>query len=88
MRPLPPSGHTLRRLNMSVETPFRARVTVTGMTCQHCVMSVTEEISELDGVTGVDVDLESGTVTVLADREVGRDEIAAAVDEAGYDLAD
>ncbi len=73
---------------MSVETPFRARVTVTGMTCQHCVMSVTEEISELDGVTGVDVDLESGAVTVLADREVGRAEIAAAVDEAGYDLAD
>jgi copper chaperone len=71
---------------MTVEAPFRTSVTVTGMTCQHCVMSVTEEISEIDGVTGVDVDLESGAVTVSADREIDRALIAAAVDEAGYDL--
>ncbi|GAB2458576.1 heavy-metal-associated domain-containing protein [Jatrophihabitans fulvus] len=62
-------------------------VTVTGMTCEHCVASVTEEVSEIDGVTGVDVDLASGLVTVTSDRPVSRDALAAAVDEAGYALA-
>jgi copper chaperone len=73
---------------MSVEAPFRIRVTVAGMTCQHCVMSVSEELGEVDGVSAVDVALDTGAVTVLADREIGRAEIAAAVTEAGYDLAD
>lgn len=72
---------------MAVEAPFRTHVTVAGMTCQHCVMSVTEEVSEIEGVTAVDVSLASGLVTVLADRDVERDEIAAAVSEAGFELA-
>lgn len=71
---------------MAVEAPFRTHVTVSGMTCQHCVMSVTEEVSEIDGVSTVDVSLSSGLVTVLADRDVERDEIAAAVSEAGFEL--
>jgi copper chaperone len=73
---------------MSVEAPFRTQVTVTGMTCHHCVMSVTEEINEIDGVSFVDVSLDSGSVTVLADREIAQHEIAVAVAEAGYGLAD
>lgn len=72
---------------MSVEAPFRTQVTVTGMTCQHCVMSVTEEIGEIAGVSAVDVVLDTGAVTVLAQREIGRDEIAGAVTEAGFALA-
>ncbi|WP_232660688.1 heavy-metal-associated domain-containing protein [Pseudonocardia sp. TRM90224] len=71
---------------MSVDAPFRTQVTVTGMTCQHCVLSVTEEVSEIDGVTAVDVDLASGAVTVLADRVLGTDEVAAAVAVAGFAL--
>ena len=43
--------------------------TVTGMTCGHCVKAVTEEVAALPGVTGVDVDLESGRVTVTADAD-------------------
>lgn len=73
---------------MPVETPFRAQVTVTGMTCQHCVMSVTEEVSEIDGVSAVDVQLDTGAVTVLSEREIAVAEIAAAVTEAGFALAD
>lgn len=72
---------------MSVEAPFRTQVTITGMTCQHCVMSVTEEIGEIAGVSAVDVVLDTGVVTVLAEREIGRDEIAGAVTEAGFALA-
>jgi copper ion binding protein len=60
--------------------------TVTGMTCDHCRRAVTQEISAVDGVESVDVDLTSGTVTVSTARPVDRADIAAAVDEAGYDL--
>lgn len=73
---------------MSVRAPFRTQVVVGGMTCQHCVLSVTEEVSGIDGVSSVDVQLGSGTVTVSADREIRRDEIAAAVTEAGFALTD
>jgi copper chaperone len=73
---------------MAVEATYRQIVTVNGMTCEHCVMSVTEEIQEIPGVTGVEVVLDGGTVTILADRAVERAEIAAAVTEAGYTLAD
>ncbi len=72
---------------MAVEAPFRTRVPVTGLTCQHCVMSVTEEVSGIDGVSAVDVRLDDGLVTVLADREVEPREIEAAVLEAGFELA-
>ena len=71
---------------MAVQAPFRVQVTVAGMTCQHCAMSVSEEIGEIAGVSAVDVELDSGAVTVLADREVGRTELAAAVTEAGFEL--
>ncbi|MFJ6094833.1 heavy-metal-associated domain-containing protein [Williamsia muralis] len=60
--------------------------TVVGMTCQHCVASVTEEVSEVPGVDKVDVDLNSGGLTVHSEQPVDRDEIEAAVHEAGYRL--
>lgn len=59
---------------------------VDGMTCEHCVASVTEEVSELDGVRDVSVDLGSGEVTVTGTRALARDDVAAAVTEAGYTL--
>ncbi len=58
--------------------------TVTGMTCGHCVASVTEEISELDGVRDVAVELSSGLVTVTSDDPVDPVEVRTAVEEAGY----
>jgi copper chaperone len=61
--------------------------TVTGMTCSHCVASVTEEISEIDGVTGVAVDLPTGAVTVTSTRPIDEADVRAAVEEAGYQLA-
>ncbi len=61
--------------------------TVTGMTCGHCVGSVTEEVGQVPGVTGVEVDLASGVVTVTAAGLVDGAAVAAAVEEAGYALA-
>ena len=63
-----------------------ATYTVSGMTCEHCVASVSEEVLEIAGVTGVDVDLPTGTLTVTCDRPVSEDDVRAAVDEAGYEV--
>ncbi|ASU78978.1 copper chaperone [Actinopolyspora erythraea] len=64
-----------------------ATYTVVGMTCEHCVRSVTEEVGELAGVSGVDVDLATGALTVTSTAPVSEDDVRAAVDEAGYELA-
>ncbi|MGP3971083.1 heavy-metal-associated domain-containing protein [Streptomyces sp. 6N223] len=61
--------------------------TVTGMTCGHCVSSVTEEVGKLPGVANVQVDLASGLVTVASQAPLERSAVAAAVTEAGYELA-
>lgn len=64
--------------------------TVQGMTCQHCVSSVTEEVSEIAGVTGVSVDLASGGLTITTDDDtqpIPDEAVRAAVEEAGYQLA-
>ena len=59
---------------------------VAGMTCDHCVKAVTGEIAKIQGVLELDTDLETGVVTVSSRAGVDRDEVAAAVDEAGYEL--
>lgn len=59
---------------------------VAGMTCGHCVSSVTAAISGLDGVEHVDVDLGAGLVTVKAVHGLKRAGLAAAIDDAGFEL--
>ena len=61
--------------------------TVTGMTCGHCVSAVTGELTSLAGVEDVQVDLGSGAVTVTSAAPLADDDVKAAVDEAGYELA-
>jgi len=71
---------------MSTTTTVR----VSGLTCGHCVSSVTEELTALDGVQTVEVDLVAGgtsTVTVTSVAPLDDAAVAAAVDEAGYELA-
>jgi copper chaperone CopZ len=63
-------------------TTFR----ISGMTCGHCQRAVTEEIGRVPGVSGVTVDLASGSATVTASNPVDRADVAHAVDEAGYVL--
>ncbi|MEX5275272.1 heavy-metal-associated domain-containing protein [Kocuria sp. CPCC 205235] len=62
---------------------------VKGMTCGHCAQSVTEEVTALDGVSEVRIDLVAGgtsTVTVTAARPLSAEAVRAAVEEAGYTL--
>lgn len=68
---------------MTVTTSYA----VSGMSCQHCVDSVTAEVGKLAGVEQVDVDLAAGTVAVTSTGPLALDELRAAVDEAGFDLA-
>ena len=61
-------------------------ITVTGMTCQHCVGAVEHEVSQIPGVNDVHVDLDTKTVQVTSTAPIDRVLIAAAVSEAGYEL--
>jgi len=60
---------------------------VVGMTCGHCVSAVREELAALDGVLSVDVVLETGNVTVVSEGPPEPQAVAAAIQEAGYQLA-
>ncbi|WP_265442904.1 heavy-metal-associated domain-containing protein [Flexivirga meconopsidis] len=65
-------------------------ITVQGMTCGHCVNAVTEELKTIDGVRDVTVQLNEGgdsPVHITSDGDLDPQAIAAAVDEAGYQLA-
>ena len=65
---------------------MQTTINVSGMTCGHCVSSVTMELSLLASVTEVEVDLESGQVTISSGAALDPSEIATAIDEAGYEL--
>lgn len=77
----PPSGQNV----------IREHYSVTGMTCNHCVASVTEEVSALDGVESVSVNLNAGgtsRIMVVSSKPVPAEQVRAAVTEAGYTLID
>ena len=73
-------------MNQPEDTRETKAFTVEGMTCAHCVLSVREEVSEVPGVSAVDVDLASGRMTVSG-QQVDEDAVRAAVGEAGYVVA-
>ena len=61
-------------------------ITVSGMTCGHCVKSVTEELSKIAGVKEVKVDLESGNVDITSENELVQADLTQAIQEAGYEI--
>jgi copper chaperone CopZ len=80
---------TLDQLHRSGRNPMSTTksYTVTGMTCGHCVTSVTEEVQEIPGVEDVQVVLETGSLAVTSAGPVDDAAVQAAVEEAGYQLA-
>jgi copper chaperone len=70
----------------SVAASTTTTYTVAGMTCGHCVNAVTEELSALDGVSAVSVDLAAGRATVTSGHRLAEAQVRAAVAEAGYEL--
>ena len=67
------------------QSPEIREYTVQGMTCSHCVLSVREEVSEVSGVSAVDVDLASGRLTVTGNA-VDEQAVRDAVADAGYEV--
>jgi copper ion binding protein len=61
---------------------------IKGMTCGHCVSSVSSELGQLPGVSDVQVDLAAGTATVTSEQPLDAQAVRGAVDEAGYELVD
>ena len=61
-------------------------ITVSGMTCGHCVNSVTEELKKIAGVSDVQIDLDSGKVEITSASELAPAAISEAITEAGYEL--
>jgi copper chaperone len=72
---------------MGTEAMNQTTVAVTGMTCAHCIQSVSEEVSQVAGVETVAVDLESGLVTITSAAPVDLAAVRDAVEEAGYAVA-
>jgi copper chaperone CopZ len=60
---------------------------VTGMTCEHCLRAVTEEVRRIEGVSEVTVDLPTGALTISSPGPIEEAAVAEAVEEAGYQLA-
>jgi copper chaperone len=63
---------------------------VTGMTCDHCVRAVTDEVSAIPGVSDVEIQLVAGgtsKVRVVSEQPLAETSVREAVDEAGYELA-
>jgi copper chaperone len=67
--------------------PVSTEYVVSGMTCEHCVRAITEEVRTVPGVLDVTVELETGRLRVVSDAAVPFPAIVAAVDEAGYTVA-
>ena len=61
-------------------------INVKGMTCPHCVKHVTKALSGMDGVSNVNVNLEAGTATFTVARDIPDTELAAVLDDAGYEM--
>ncbi|MEN9922639.1 MAG: Copper chaperone CopZ [Actinomycetota bacterium] len=64
----------------------KTSIKVAGMTCQHCVNSVTEEVTRIEGVNSVNIDLATGTVDIESEGELSSEDLESAVEEAGYEV--
>lgn len=57
---------------------------VAGMTCGHCEVAITREVSQVAGVESIDVSAATGTLVVTSTGELDDAQVLAAVEEAGY----
>lgn len=65
---------------------MKKKILVDGMSCGHCVNHVKEALSELNGVTSVDVNLAAKTAVIEASADVKDEDIKFAIDDAGYEV--
>ncbi|MFH0959102.1 MAG: cation transporter [Pseudomonadota bacterium] len=65
---------------------MNSAVTIKGMSCQHCAMAVKKALASLDGVTGVEVNLEKGEASISHNSPIDLEEVRLAVEKSGYEL--
>jgi len=65
---------------------MKKKILIEGMSCGHCVKHVKEALSELNGVSNVDVNLDSKTAILESTADITDEDIKFAVDDAGYDV--
>ena len=75
-----------KKENLEEEKTMNTTLKIEGMMCAHCQKHVNDALSKMDGVSGVEVDLEQGTAKVTADREISHDEFKDVIEAAGYEL--
>jgi copper ion binding protein len=81
-----PRGNPVKRDEKKEETIMVSVLKVKGMSCQHCVMSVTKALSKLEGVQNVKVDLQKGEVQYDNTKGIAPDKIVTTVEDAGYQV--
>jgi copper chaperone len=90
LRCIPPGGITIYIPTGGMEdgeAMGTRTVAVKGMTCGHCVSSMSQELRRLPGVESVEIDLASGRVAITSSQDIDDDAVRTAVDEAGYEVA-
>ncbi|WP_096635785.1 heavy-metal-associated domain-containing protein [Clostridium cochlearium] len=65
---------------------MKKKILIEGMSCGHCVNHVKEALSELNGVTSVDVNLEGKYAVIDANADVKDEDIKFVIDDAGYEV--
>jgi len=65
---------------------MKKRIIIEGMSCQHCVRHVKDALSEINGVTNIDVSLENKNAILEASGDVSDEVIKEAVEEVGYEV--
>jgi copper chaperone len=68
------------------EYNMNKKILIEGMSCEHCIKHVTNALSELNGVTNVEVNLKENFAIIKANHEVKDEDIKFALDDAGYDV--
>ena len=65
---------------------MKKKISIEGMSCMHCVKHVTDALNEIDGVSNVNVSLDTKSATIEADDKVKDEAIKAAIEDAGYEV--
>lgn len=77
---------TTYRLKNMKGTDMESNIRIKGMSCQHCVMTVTKTIGSLEGVKDIKVSLEKGEASFAHDSEIDMNDLLAKLEKAGFEV--
>lgn len=80
------NGEPVKQTEKKEERSMASVLKVKGMSCQHCVMSVTKALNKLDGIQNVKVDLQKGEVSFDNAKALALDRVEKTISDAGYEV--